>query len=632
MSEATMKFGTPFQSFLDTSFFQELARLKLDVLKLDASTKSLGSYVDMNHIPKGSPCAHLFLNDQSFSGFPAKEEGISINGSLYNYNTIEEFKKVEKTQFLYDRAEEAWNAGLENPDNCVVLSVISFADLKSYKFFYWVCVPCFQPAWLHIESLKTGQLSDWKIYNSWFKSHPDSWTCVGDASSGLFQFSKDRAATCTLLAIRDTCKIDMVPSAIVKNFISLLKYFNSDLNKLRLVLVRSDAQSSFWIDVALRSDSSTKSAALKVTGWERNSQNKLTPRATDLSSLIDPLQLADQSLDLNLKLMKWRIAPQIELEVIKNTKVLILGAGTLGCYVSRVLLAWGVRQITFVDNGTVSYSNPVRQPLFNFDSCGKPKAAAAAEALSQIFPLVKSTGIELQVPMIGHPVTNEAKEKQDFDKLVELVQAHDVIFLLMDSRETRWLPSVLGCAENKIVINAALGFDSYLVMRHGSYMADEEEARLGCYFCQDVVAPSDSLTDRTLDQMCTVTRPGVALMAASQSVELLISILQNPTFNTNSTDVKTVLGDFPHQIRGFLNEFKTLQLQSPAFKHCSACSPSVIEQYKKRGWSLVKDALNNYKYIEDLCGLTEVQTQAEEALSHVLDEWDDEGVDEEVLL
>ena len=34
-------------------------------------------------------------------------------------------------------------------------------------------------------------------------------------------------------------------------------------------------------------------------------------------------------------------------------------------------------------------------------------------------------------------------------------------------------------------MNAALGFDSFLVMRHGY------EQNLGCYFCNDVVAPTD---------------------------------------------------------------------------------------------------------------------------------------------
>lgn len=49
-------------------------------------------------------------------------------------------------------------------------------------------------------------------------------------------------------------------------------------------------------------------------------------------------RIADQSVDLNLKLMKWRISPRLNLEAIKDTKCLLLGAGTLGCYVARNLL------------------------------------------------------------------------------------------------------------------------------------------------------------------------------------------------------------------------------------------------------------------------------------------------------
>uniref|UniRef100_A0A1I7XKJ9 E2 ubiquitin-conjugating enzyme n=1 Tax=Heterorhabditis bacteriophora TaxID=37862 RepID=A0A1I7XKJ9_HETBA len=46
-------------------------------------------------------------------------------------------------------------------------------------------------------------------------------------------------------------------------------------------------------------------------------------------------------------------------------EVLILGSGTLGCNIARCLMGWGVRKITFVDNSTVSYSNPIR---YNFPS------------------------------------------------------------------------------------------------------------------------------------------------------------------------------------------------------------------------------------------------------------------------
>lgn len=61
----------------------------------------------------------------------------------------------------------------------------------------------------------------------------------------------------------------------------------------------------------------------------------------------------------------------------------------------------------------------------------------------------------------------------------------------MDTRESRWLPTVMGKAAGKIVMNAALGFDSFVVMRHGVAATDESSAELGCYFCNDVMAPAN---------------------------------------------------------------------------------------------------------------------------------------------
>lgn len=231
-----------------------------------------------------------------------------------------------------------------------------------------------------------------------------------------------------------------------------------------------------------------------VTGWERDGGSKLRRRVADLAEYMDPTKLADQAVDLNLKLMKWRLAPNLELDTIKNTSCLLLGAGTLGSYVSRNLMGWGVRKITFVDYGAISFSNPVRQPLFEFEDClqgGKPKALKAAEALKRIYPGVEAEGHVLSVPMLGHPVTNEAKTRDDFNKLQELVNSHDAVFMLLDTRESRWLPTLMAKSANKIVLNAALGFDTYVVMRHGAKPEDGSEDTLGCYFCNDVVVAAD---------------------------------------------------------------------------------------------------------------------------------------------
>ena len=99
---------------------------------------------------------------------------------------------------------------------------------------------------------------------------------------------------------------------------------------------------------------------------------------------MDPNVKAEEACDLNLKLMKWRMVPGLNLEVFKKTKCLMLGSGSLGCQVARNLLSWGFRHITFVDYGKVSYSNPVRQCLFTFEDSqleDNQKAKIAAKRL-----------------------------------------------------------------------------------------------------------------------------------------------------------------------------------------------------------------------------------------------------------
>lgn len=114
-----------------------------------------------------------------------------------------------------------------------------------------------------------------------------------------------------------------------------------------------------------------------------------------------------------------------------------------------------MRHITFVDSSTVSFSNPVRQPLFEFADClhgGKPKAQCASDALRKIYPGVNSQGFQVNIPMPGHPIpaANVSQVRQDVQELDRLVDEHDVIYLLMDSRESRWLPTVLGAIKGKV--------------------------------------------------------------------------------------------------------------------------------------------------------------------------------------
>lgn len=121
------------------------------------------------------------------------------------------------------------------------------------------------------------------------------------------------------------------------------------------------------------------------------------------------------------------------------------------------------------------------------------------------------------------------------------------------------------------------------------------------------------MRDQTLDQQCTVTRPGVAAIASALLVELFVSVLQHPMGAAAPAPVSRTddrgdhpLGLVPHQIRGFLSTFENMSVVGRSYRHCSACSDNVVDVYRRDDWAFVQKALNEKEYIEELSGLKEV--------------------------
>lgn len=72
-----------------------------------------------------------------------------------------------------------------------------------------------------------------------------------------------------------------------------------------------------------------------------------------------------------------------------DAKVLVIGAGGLGCPALQYLAAAGVGTIGIVDDDIVSLSNLHRQPLYSMNDIGLPKVTVASEKLKQLNPDVK---------------------------------------------------------------------------------------------------------------------------------------------------------------------------------------------------------------------------------------------------
>jgi len=124
---------------------------------------------------------------------------------------------------------------------------------------------------------------------------------------------------------------------------------------------------------------------------------------------------------------------------LKQAKVLVIGAGGLGCPVLQYLTAAGVGTIGVIDGDKVEQSNLQRQILYTTDDVGKFKAESAVERLSKLNPFVK-----FEVFNIFLNVDNAIALFESFDIIVDGTDNFPTRYLVNDACVIADKPLVFG--------------------------------------------------------------------------------------------------------------------------------------------------------------------------------------------
>lgn len=128
-------------------------------------------------------------------------------------------------------------------------------------------------------------------------------------------------------------------------------------------------------------------------------------------------------------------------EKIKSAKILVIGAGGLGCPALQYLTAMGIGEIGIVDFDKVEESNLQRQILYSIEDIGKLKTEAAVSKLSKQNPFVKFN---------SYPV------RLDNQNAIELFSKYDLIIDGTDNFATRYLVNDACVLLNKPLIYGSI--------------------------------------------------------------------------------------------------------------------------------------------------------------------------------
>ena len=137
-------------------------------------------------------------------------------------------------------------------------------------------------------------------------------------------------------------------------------------------------------------------------------------------------------------------------EKLSKAKVLVVGAGGLGCPVLQYLAAAGIGTLGIIDYDIVELSNLQRQILFGTNSLGKNKANEAKAKLQDLNQTIN---------IIAYP------EQLTYQNAIELFNQFDIIVDGTDNFETRYLINDACVITNKpLVFGAIYKFQGQLVV------------------------------------------------------------------------------------------------------------------------------------------------------------------------
>ena len=612
---------------IDFSFWQKLYYLKLDELKLSEDPVPVIGRCKCSKFE--SDTIRLNLDAYSFdvsSPFKIKPDTyhtVNLTGYVKIINKKTEFENIcTHTDVLIDEIDRIHN------DNQFDFLIVLHIDHKKFDFVY----SFFQTKWVRSLTSIVGKITVVEKYE--FKLNIKDI----EQSNGIL-LNKNDGVLCDTLPNINVGKIAL--NFVIKE--KLNEKNNIYLIKDPLIISENTLEKNLTVKairLELKNSNEMNDSPLLVRVFKEKSIN--------MKSFLSKEQMIEDQSSLNLKLMKWRLEPRLDLQQLSNTKILMLGTGTLGCNLARLLIAYGIKNITFLDNGYVNYSNLARQSLFNIESFdeqdkGIPKVEAAKMNLLKVSPDANIETAHLNVPMPGHYIKTEQLNNslEDLNKLEILVKTHDVIFNVFDSREARYFPTILSALYGKLCISVGIGYESFVIVKHGNYKSGfyekvlEEVAKThnekipeeklennienntenelewkpellsdnGCFFCSDYLPPTDSMSNRSLDQQCTVSRPGISMVSCGVAVELLINSLHEGK-----------VGKIPHFIRGLVGGgFELADYENSKYDNCVACSHFVIKEYVKDRKDFLFNVLNNPDILNTITKFNDQVDMMEEA-------------------